>query len=200
MAKKGEFPMAGVRAPGRRTFAGGEASTSKRVVPKLVPIVLALYLALTVAGAKAQGPRQLSITLEYSPAGFPGDTTTPRVPAESPPGERVTLKATVKNISPHEIVIGDGSPMTGYSLTVTDLRGAAVPLSKRGKDLFSKDRFSSARLVMITLRPGDTSGDVWTIDRFYDFARPGRYLVTVRRDFSFVKESVGSNTVEVDLK
>lgn len=192
--------MAGMRASSKRTFAGGEASTSKRVVPALVPIVLVLYLALTVAGAKAEEPRRLSITLEYSPDGFPEDTTTPRVPADNPPSERVTLRATVKNISAHEIVSGDGSPMTDYSLTVTDLGGLAVPLSKRGKDLFSKDPVSSTMLVMVTLRPGDTSAFVWTIDRFYEFVRPGRYLVTVRRDFPAVKESVRSNTVEVDLK
>jgi hypothetical protein len=53
---------------------------------------------------------------------------------------------------------------------------------------------------MVTLQPGETRVDTWAIDDFFEFTRPGRYFVTVRRDFEAAHEADSSNTLEIALK
>ena len=164
--------------------SGGAAFRTTRMLRG--PVLLALSLAFAPPGTSDQPDRQLTITLE-------------RVP--DPPGQdTVTLKATIRNVSKHETIIGEQNPLIDYPLTVTDSRGTPVPLSKRGKAFFSKDRVGSSKYLMVTLRPGETRVDTWAIDDFFQFARPGRYLITVRRDFETAHEVDSSNTLEVGLK
>jgi hypothetical protein len=153
----------------------------------LRPVLLALCLAFPTAGVSRQAGPQLAITLE-------------RVP--DPPGsDTVTLKATLKNVSEHEVPIFVQGPLFDYSLTVTDSAGSPVPLSKRGKDFFSKDRVGIWEMaMMLTLQPGETRVDTFVIDEFFEFARPGRYLITVRRNSEAAHEIDTSNTLTVVLK
>jgi hypothetical protein len=53
-------------------------------------------------------------------------------------------------------------------------------LSKYGKESLSKDHARWFRALRVTLRPGDLDVETWAIDKLFEFARPGRYPVTVR--------------------
>lgn len=170
----------------RRVLA---ALASRARLTLLVPasLTLALCLIFPLVCVSDQADRQLTITLERVPAPSGQDT--------------LTLKATVKNVSKHQVLIAVWDPLEDYSLTVTDPTGAPVPLSRRGKEFFSKDRvrYRTAN-VIVTLQPGETRVDVWAIDDFFEFARPGRYHITVRRDFEAAHEADSSNTVDVALR
>jgi hypothetical protein len=168
----------------RLVSVGAPASRTMRMLP--APMLLVLCVAFPPLGMSDQANRQLNITIE-------------RVP--DPPGQdTITLKATIKNVSKHEVIIGVQNPLIDYPLTVTDSRGVPVLLSKRGKAVFSKERPGSSRYVMVTLEPGETRVDTWAIDDFFEFAQPGRYLITVRRDFEAAHEEDSSNTLGVALK
>jgi hypothetical protein len=54
--------------------------------------------------------------------------------------------------------------------------------------------------MMLTLQPGETRVDTFVIDEFFEFARPGRYLITVRRNSEAAHEIDTSNTLTVVLK
>ena len=149
------------------------------------PVSLLLCVILGFAHVKAQPQSQLAVTLERAP-----DT----------PQDAAVLKASVKNISNHDVLIGVEGPLLDYSLTVTNLRGVPVPLSKYGKWFFSKDRILAVSAVLVTLSPGEAHVDTWAIDKFFEFARPGRYLVTVRRVVQAAHESGASNVLKMDLK
>ena len=169
----------------RLASAGATSSRSMRMLPAS-SMLLALCVAFPPLGMSDQANRQLTITIERLP---------------DPPGQdTITLKATIRNVSNHEVIIGVQNPLIDYPLTVTDSRGVPVPLSKRGKAVFSKDRPGSSRYVMVTLQPRETRTDTWAVDDLFEFARPGRYLITVRRDFEAAHEVDSSNTIEVALK
>jgi len=103
-------------------FAGAAASRSMRMLPG--SMLLALCVAFPPRSMSDQVNRQLTITIE-------------RVP--DPPGQdTITLKATIRNVSNHEVIIGVQNPLIDYPLTVTDSRGVPVPLSKRGKRSFPR--------------------------------------------------------------
>ena len=168
----------------RPVSTSAPASRTMRMPSRFM--LLALCVAFSPLGMSDQADRQLTIMIE-------------RVP--DPPGQdTIALKATIKNVSKHEVIIGVQNPLIDYPLTVTDFRGAPGLLSKRGKAGFSKDRPGSSRYVMVTLQPGETRVDTWAIDDFFEFTRPGRYFVTVRRDFEAAHEADSSNTLEIALK
>jgi hypothetical protein len=58
----------------------------------------------------------------------------------------VTIEATLRNNSKGDVSIGVGGPLMDYELSVSDAHGAPVPLSKRGQEVFSKDRNSIDQL------------------------------------------------------
>jgi hypothetical protein len=150
-------------------------------------VLLAFCLTFPPVGVGGHAGRQLAITIERVP-GPPGSDT-------------VTLRATTKNVSGHEVRIVDQNPLIDYALTVTDSLGSPVTLSKRGKEFFSKDRVGRwSRFLIVTLQPGETRVDTFAIDEFFEFARPGRYLIAVRREFQTAQEVDSSNTLDVVLK
>lgn len=145
-------------------------------------------LAALAAVATCAGPdkreKQLTVNLQRA--------------ADSSAGS-VTLEATVKNVSNHDVFVGVEGPLIDYSLTVRDCGGHAVPLSKRGEEVFSKDHVRSRMAVLVTLQPGETRVDKWSIDEYFEFVRPGCYTITAHREFETAHESISSNAVMVQL-
>jgi len=114
--------------------------------------------------------------------------------------DTVTLTATAKNVSTHDVLIGVEGLLLDYSLALTDSRGVPVSLSPYGKKFFSKDRILSTMAVIVTLHAGETRVDTWAIDNFFAFVHPGQYRITVRRNFEAAHESDSSNTLDLSLK
>jgi len=157
---------------------------------KLTQIQLLLGLLLSVvAPARAVTiTAPVTITLERSTEAAPSS---------------VNLKATLKNVSGENITIGVGGPLMDYEIIVTNAEHIPVPLSKRGLKVFSKNQIRSTMYVAVTLRPGETSVETWSIDDLFDFAtRPGRYFITVRRKIGneITGQVISSNVLGVSLK
>lgn len=150
-------------------------------------VLLLLYLGLIAASARYQQEQPVNLTLERT----------------SEAAGAVTLEATLKNVSKTDVTIGVGDPVMDYKLTVEDGHGVSVPLSKYGREVFSKDRVRWTKYIMVTLGPGENHVDTWSIDNLFEFARPGRYSVSVSRQFRVANatqpQSVSSNVLQIVL-
>lgn len=109
------------------------------------------------------------------------------------------IRATVTNVSNRDVAIGVADPYIDYQIRVTDGEGNSVPLTPYGKVYLSKVPVRAARAILITLQPGKSQADTWSLDRFFEFTRPGQYLVTVERRFRLIDETVVSNLLTLDL-
>lgn len=138
---------------------------------------------LTAADAGCRGDQDWTLTIVRAP-----DT----------PEDTISVQATLKNVSDHELNIGVEGPFLDYHLTVTDGRGVLIPLSPNGKALFSNDHVQSSMAVIIKLVSGESRMDTWNIGRLYQFQRPGRCLIRVGRNVG--DKSICANTLQIGFK
>jgi hypothetical protein len=114
----------------------------------------------------------------------------------------IVLDAALQNVSKHEITLNFQDPIVDYTLIVTNERGVPVPFSKRGEELFSKDRIRRTRSMEVKLVPQEIREDTLAIGDLYNFKIPGLYIVTVTRQFWTAEGSgsVSSDALHVVLK
>ncbi len=124
----------------------------------------------------------------------------------------IVIEATLQNVSANDVTLNSQDSIVDYTLVVTNERGVAVPFSKRGEKLFSKDRIRSTRSIEVKLAPNEIRRDTLGLGDIYKFAVPGRYFITATRQFwtatssetsskdTYTEGSVSSNTLDVSVK
>jgi hypothetical protein len=140
------------------------------------------------------------------------------------PGDRLVLRATLKNISGRSMTFPTSpglvpSDSSWYEVHVTDAHARPAPPSarvvklrrreeeakKEGRPAFG--RWSSN--ISRTLRPGQSLAEEIDVTRYYDLSRPGAYAIWVVRPLpvgvpawaakKYWKGSVRSNTITVTV-
>lgn len=112
-------------------------------------------------------------------------------------GEPIHLRVTLKNISSKEIRLAEapGAPPPAeyqYRFDVRDGNGRHAALTNYARTFMRAVPPSGSR-VTLALQPGETSDDETALNKLYDLARPGTYVVQVTRA---VPEYLGKGIVK----
>lgn len=156
-------------------------------------ILYAVVLVLAANVSVHAGKRLFSLTI-----------AAPSEPLKS--GSELRLHVTLRNTSEARIgfIRSPGLiPEEGfrYEIEVRDANGHAAPPSEHVRELSGKRTVEWSSNLARWLNPGESFVDEVCITEFYDLSRPGKYTVSVAREFppaqGLGKGSVKSNVVTV---
>ncbi|MBV9760069.1 MAG: hypothetical protein JO340_05865 [Acidobacteriaceae bacterium] len=91
------------------------------------------------------------------------------------------------------------NPELQFSAAVIDSHHRPVGLTPRGQNLYhppAKSVFVGGG-GPVPLAPRDEVQYDWQISEFFDVSEHGTYLIAITRTFDTLKQTIGSNTIEV---
>ncbi len=133
---------------------------------------------------------------EWGPAVFGqvlGITTDREVYA---PGEPITLKIFLKNVSDHDVQFIRYDTLFAYRFSVSLPDGKAAPLTLYGKDRTSRSHASGSSYPI--LKPGEVVNFDVELSRMVDFSLAGRYTVSMWGGVIDVKDKQIAATKRAD--
>src|SRR3984893_15100347 len=162
-------------------------------------ILIASYFLIAAAFPASNSDQAFSVTLHP-----------PSSPLKS--GSEVRLKATVANISDHEIrfarSLGLREEEFDYEIEVRDARGQAPPLTPTFLHLKENPTSRWCSYMTYVLDPGKSFDDELVITNLYVLTAPGEYVIRVERarrpiwqisDKDQRKSSVKSNAITITI-
>jgi hypothetical protein len=114
------------------------------------------------------------------------------------PGEPITLKIYLKNVSVHEIHFVRWSALDMFRTSVFLPDGKPAPLSLYGKERFSRNHSSGWSFSL--LKPGEVVSFNVELSRLFDFSLEGRYMVSVAGGAVKVKGKEVASTDATSLR
>jgi hypothetical protein len=125
-------------------------------------------------------------------------------------GAPAVVKVQLKNISGHDISSttlpgGDiHGELVGFRPAVRDAQGKEPPLTKWGRQVFSRTIGNEMPIVlnavgMVAVHPGEVIRNEISLHEIYDLSVPGKYTVQVKYDDDENKDEVGSNTITLTV-
>jgi hypothetical protein len=122
-------------------------------------------------------------------------------------GEPVVLRATITNVSDHEIKFarGFGEQEFDFEIEVEDAKGNTPPITEAYRKLKDPSTPRSGSYSTYSLEPGKSFDDELDVTKLYDMRRPGKYTVSVTRGQlplweTSGKDGVKSNAVTITLE
>jgi hypothetical protein len=96
------------------------------------------------------------------------------------PGETLTLKLLVKNVTQKTMTVVDNGVYNDYELVVTDASGKEPPKTEFGRSL--AEEATAVRSTTRDIEPGEVIQAALEITRIYDLKMPGVYYVRADRE------------------
>lgn len=152
---------------------------------RMIKIAVLGLLAASCAGAVVTGDLSLNLT-ELAPG--------------TRAGGKVMVRVTTLNESDHPITYRNTNSCN-YSFKVFTSAGTLAPETEQKKQVNCESKGGleiTGRDILMTLKPGESSGENITLTEWYDMSQPGEYSVQVDRTFPGVGH-FSSNIVYVTV-
>lgn len=117
-------------------------------------------------------------------------------------GEPVLLRVAIRNITNHELILGEATPEVENRATVINVKGGIVQATKIGKRLISRGDWCCHPLKIV-IGPGQVHNEILPIDKLFQVSATDSYSITIRRFVGKLNQSgvvdLTSNTVKLKV-
>ena len=95
----------------------------------------------------------------------------------------VSLQITMTNTASRELTLVKSNPGCDFTAMVKDPDGHDAEFTEAGRELSQcRHRMLLGRRIIVTLRSGESTEDVYPLSWYYDLKRPGSYSVKLQRE------------------